>query len=106
MSEPLDLIMEGTPNPNAAKFTLNRIVARQGATYRLPAPPVGGAQAGEAARADLPWIKRLLAIGGVTQVFCLNNFVSITKTPEADWGVIGPEAERILRDAFANPQGG
>jgi hypothetical protein len=101
MSEPLTITAQGTPNPNAAKFTLNRVVAAQGRTYRLPAPPTGGAQAGEASGAEAEWAKRLLGIAGITQVFALNNFVSITKTPEADWTVLGPEVERILRDTFA-----
>ena len=34
MSTPLEISVQGTPNPNAAKFTLNREVAAQGTTYR------------------------------------------------------------------------
>ena len=34
MSAPLEISVQGTPNPNAAKFTLNRAVAAQGTTYR------------------------------------------------------------------------
>ena len=89
MNEPLTITVQGTPNPNAAKFTLNRVVATQGRTYR------------DAASATADWAKRLLGVGGVTQVFALNNFVSVTKTSEADWNVIGPEVERILQDTFA-----
>ncbi len=89
MSEPLDIIVQGTPNPNAAKFVLNRTVATQGTTYR------------DAAASEVAWAKQLLAIAGVIQVFALNNFVSINKTPEADWNVIGPQVERILQDTFA-----
>lgn len=89
MADPLEISMQGTPNPNAAKFTLNRVVAAQGKTYRDPA-------------ADGPeWAKRLLGVAGVTQVFAVNNFISVSKTPEADWGVIGSRIEGILREAFA-----
>ena len=89
MTEPLEIAVQGTPNPNAAKFSLNRIVAAQGKTYR------------DAASADAAWAKALLAIPGVTQVFAINNFVSVNKRPEADWSVIGPQVDTILRQAFA-----
>ncbi|MBI4003903.1 MAG: NifU N-terminal domain-containing protein [Candidatus Omnitrophica bacterium] len=89
MAEPLEIVAQGTPNPNAAKFTLNRVVAAQGKTYRDPAA------------ADAAWAKQLLTIPGVTQVFAINNFVSVNKRPEADWNVIGPHVERVLRETFA-----
>ncbi len=116
MTEPVDIIVQGTPNPNAAKFTLNRTVATRGTTYRLPAPPPkalvggpatpkpgesGGAQAGDPATADTPWAQQLLAIPGVTQAFAMNNFISVTKRPEADWNQVGPQVEAVLRQAFA-----
>jgi len=101
MAEPLEMTVQATPNPNAAKFMLNRTVAAQGVTYRLPAPSAGGAQAGDAASAGSPWAEALLRIAGVTQVFALHNFISVTKTPEASWDVIVPQVERTLQEAFA-----
>ena len=89
MPEPLDISVQGTPNPNAAKFTLNRVIATQGTTYRDPAA------------ADTEWAKQLLAIPGVTQVFAINNFISVNKTSEADWNTIGPQVERVLHSVFA-----
>ena len=99
MSDPLEISIQGTPNPNAAKFTLNRVVAAQGTTYRLPAAP-GAAQAGHAAAADATWAKELLSLVGVTQVFTVNNFISVTKAPEADWNVLAPQVEAVLQRAF------
>ncbi len=90
MAEPLTIDAQGTPNPNATKFTLNRVVASQGATYRPPADAAAPA-----------WVQALLVLPGVTQVFTLNNFVSVNKTPEADWSVVGPQIEQALRQAFA-----
>ena len=88
MTEPLQISAQGTPNPNAAKFMLNRTVATQGTTYKT-------------ATDDAPaWAKALLAISGVTQVFALQNFISVTKTPEVEWNVIGPQVEQVLRRAF------
>jgi len=89
MTEPLDIVVQGTPNPNAAKFTLNRVVATQGKTYR------------DAANADTVWVQELLGTSGVTQVFALNDFISVNKTTDADWNVIGPQVDAVLRKAFA-----
>ncbi len=90
MTEPLELVVEGTPNPNALKFTLNRTIAASGKTYR------------DAATADAPWAKQLLGIAGVSQVFAVNDFISMTKRPEADWDVIVPQAEQVLRQVFSH----
>jgi hypothetical protein len=89
MSEPLEILAQGTPNPNAARFTLNRTVATTGTTYR------------DVTRADVSWARDLLTIPGVTQVFALNDFISVNKTAEADWTVIGPQVEQILRRALS-----
>ena len=89
MPEPLTITVQGTPNPNAAKFTLNRVVTERGMTYR------------DVAAADADWARRLLGIAGVTQVFALNGFISVTKTPSADWQDIGARVEGVLREAFA-----
>ena len=89
MPEPLAIAPSGTPNPNAVKFTLNRTVAAKGTTYR------------DAVSADAPWAKQLLGIAGITQVFALNDFISVTKTVDADWNIVGPKIEEILRQAFA-----
>ena len=89
MIEPLDIAVQATPNPNAAKFTLNRAVAAHGTTYRDAA-----AQAPE-------WAARILGITGVTQVFALNTFITVNKTAEGDWNVIAPQVAQVLQQAFA-----
>ncbi len=89
MTASLTIEIQGTPNPNAAKFTLNRPVAARGVTYRDPA----------AAEAD--WARQLLALPGVTQVFGLGNFISVTKTADADWAALAPQVEQVLREVFA-----
>ncbi len=89
MSAPLEISVQGTPNPNAAKFTLNRTVAAQGTTYR------------DAGSAEAAWAKQLLGIAGVTQVFALNDFISVNKTAEPEWNTIAPQVEQVLKQAFA-----
>ena len=85
MAEPLQVSVQPTPNPNAAKFTLNRVVAQQGSTYR------------DAAAAPEAWAREVLGIAGITQVFALQNFISVTKTPEAAWAAIIPQVEQVLQ---------
>ena len=85
----LDIAAQPTPNPNAVKFTLNRQVAAQGKTYR------------EAAAADAPWAKQLLSLPGVVQLFAVNDFISVSKAPEADWAGLVPQIEAVLRQTFA-----
>ena len=91
MAEPLVIDIQATPNPNAAKFTLNRVVAAQGTTYRLPAAPA----------AQPEWAQRLLGIPGVIQVFALNTFITVSKSPDGDWNAIAPQVEQVLNEAFA-----
>jgi hypothetical protein len=105
MAEPLQITVQGTPNPNAAKFTLNRLVAAQGTTYRATAgaeaASPGSPGAGQAAAEQPAWVRQALAIPGVIQLFTLQQFISVTKAPEAEWGAIIPAVERVLQQAFA-----
>ena len=81
MTEPVGISVQGTPNPTAAKFTLNRTVATQSTIYR------------DAASAEAEWATQLLQIPGVVQVFALKNVVSVNKSPDAEWNVISPQEE-------------
>lgn len=89
----LRIEVQPTPNPNAAKFVLDREVAARGTTYRDPAA------------AEPAWAHRLLAVPGVAQVFALNNFISVTKYPDAGWDGIVPQVEQILQETLSQ-QGG
>ena len=42
----------------------------------------------------------LLKIDGVTSIFMTADFVTLSKSPDADWAVIEPEALAILEAAF------
>ena len=83
------MLVQATPNPNALKVTVNRVVAPRSVTYR------------DAAGAEAPWARELLGITGITQVFALNNFLSITKASGIEWETIVPQVEAIVKRAFA-----
>jgi hypothetical protein len=76
----IDVKPEPTPNPNAVKFTLDRpAVEGRSQTFRTGSDP-----------AESPLGARLFALDGVTNVFMVSNFVSVTKEDEADWNELVP----------------
>lgn len=88
---PLTVRAEPTPNPDAMKFTLNRIIVdgRHGETYTT------------AEQAFLsPLARRLLALPGVAGVFLLRDFVTIKRAPGADWSPLSTAVETALREHF------
>ena len=65
-----------TPNPNATKFTLDITLDSM----------FNAASAGEAA--TIPFAAAVFAAGGVSTVFGVNDFVTVTREPGAEWGPI------------------
>lgn len=64
-----------TPNENAMKFTLNERPLESGSKT------FGDA----AAAAAHPIANAIFGLGAIKQVFMVNDFVTVTKLPEADW---------------------
>ena len=95
MAEPLTVEVQPTPNVNALKFVVNRrLTAGRSQTYRTA----------EDAAAS-PLAASLLAIPGVVQVFVLNDFITLTRAPGADWGPIVEQAERLIREHLSKTEG-
>ena len=67
--------MSTTPNPDAMKFTLD---------VQLPAM----INASTAADATTPFERDVLAVSGVANLFGVNDFVTVTRRPGADWDAI------------------
>ncbi len=90
MSEAIAVDVQPTPNVNAMKFVLSRrITEGRSQTFRSPEEA-----------ASSPLAKALFAIPGVVQVFFLNNFITLTRTPEADWPEIISQAETLIQTHF------
>lgn len=88
MADPLTVDVQPTPNVNALKFVVNRrLTEGRSQTYRT---------ADDAAAS--PLAASLLAIPGVVQVFILNDFITLTRAPGADWETIVAQAERLIRE--------
>ena len=79
-----------TPNENAMKYTLNCNAIESGhKTY-------SNAEAAE----DSPVAKALFAIDGVTQVFLMADFISVTKKPEAKWSSLEAPIIDAIKAAY------
>ncbi|CAN5699083.1 hypothetical protein BH23GEM10_BH23GEM10_08590 [soil metagenome] len=80
-----------TPNPNAGKFTADRVIVEGKASrsfYDL-----------QQATSD-PIASALFELPGVASIFMVEDFVTVTKHPDADWGEMIPRVietmERLL----------
>jgi scaffold Nfu/NifU family protein len=62
-----------TPNPDATKFTLD---TRLDAMFNA---------ANSEQAASIPFAAAVFAAGGVAAVFGVNDFVTVTRQPGADW---------------------
>jgi hypothetical protein len=79
--------VQSTPNPNAVKLVLDRVISPVAQSFRSGSDTGGNEVAG-----------LLLALKGVVAVLLLNDFVTINKSPEARWTDITRRAKRILGD--------
>ena len=80
--------IQPTPNPNAAKFILDRPVSEQ---------PISFFDAGAAQ--GHPLAEQLFGIPGVASLLLLGDFITVNKTPGAAWAEITPRVEAVLAGA-------
>ena len=82
------LEIQPTPNPNAAKFVLDRPVTQQPMSFF-----------NSSAANDYPLAKSLFAIPGVSSLLMLGDFITINKSPEARWADIKAKVEKVLAES-------
>jgi hypothetical protein len=80
-----------TPNPNAGKFTLNRKVIEGKASRSFY-------NAEDAA--DHPAAAALFELEGVVSIFMVDDFITVTKSPDADWQVLIPKVQVTIEQAY------
>jgi hypothetical protein len=78
--------IQPTPNPNAAKFVLDREISERPVSFLSPAEGAGH-----------PLASQLFMINGVTSVLLLGDFVTINKSAGAEWKQIADKAKEILQ---------
>jgi hypothetical protein len=77
--------VQPTPNPNAAKFVLDRPVSEQPISFFNAAASVGH-----------PLATRLFAIEGVQSLLLLGDFITVNKAPNAEWKEITRAVKKVL----------
>jgi len=77
--------VQPTPNPNAAKFILDREVSSQ---------PISFFSAESAKNHALA--KRLFAIEGISSLLFLGDFITINKNADSDWKKITSLARKVI----------
>ena len=78
--------IQPTPNPNAAKFVLDREISNAPISFLNPAQGK-----------DHPIAAQLFDIKGVTSVLILGDFVTINKDLHVKWAEITPKVQEILQ---------
>ena len=86
----VEVSVSTTPNENAMKYTLNCNSIESGhKTY-------ANAEAAE----DSPVAKALFAIDGVSQVFLMADFISVTKKPEVNWSNLKVSILEVIKSSY------
>jgi hypothetical protein len=86
---PAQVRLDGTPNPNSLKITVSVPVSAKPSTFGSPA-----------AAESNPLAKKLFEVPGVTSVFMISNFVTVTKDPAVDWDSISDRLGDIVASHF------
>ena len=87
-----DITVEGTPNPNAAKFVVEGAALGAGGRSYFDASEVG----------DDALAVRLFAVDGVRALLIVDNFITVTKSDEVAWNDIVEEITWVIRDTLGS----
>jgi NFU1 iron-sulfur cluster scaffold homolog, mitochondrial len=79
------LDVQPTPNPDAAKFILDRRIAEQPTSFFSSESADGH-----------PIAKQLFEIPGVSSLLFLGDFVTVNKSPQAAWSRVTPAVRKVL----------
>mgnify|MGYP003493734908 CR=1 FL=1 len=79
---------EDTPNPNALKFLPGSLVSQRPVFITIRED------------SSSPLAKKLFDLGAIEAVFLGADFITITKTDDADWSVMKPQVIMVIMDHF------
>ncbi len=89
---PVQLSAEMTPNPNTVKFIVDQHFLESG-SYDFP----NKEKAKDSALAE-----KLFEVENVAGVLIGTNFITVTKTPHAEWQIVAPLVANTIQDFFAS----
>ncbi|MBW7474773.1 NifU N-terminal domain-containing protein [Paenibacillus oenotherae] len=87
----IEINPQETPNPNAMKINANQTI--------FEGPRSTSLKAGD--ETDHPLARALLSIEGVDNIFGIRDFVTISKTADAQWDAILPKVEEAFKAVYA-----
>jgi len=87
-----DITVQGTPNPNAAKFVVS------GATLGTKSRSYFG----ESEIGDDSLAARLFGVDGVRALLIVDNFITVTKADEVAWDDIVEDITWIIGEALGS----
>jgi Fe-S cluster biogenesis protein NfuA len=83
------IYFEQSPNPNSLKFVINYFIVPEGTSYDFP---------DRESAADAPLASALFNFSYVKRVFYMNNFITITKSPDVEWLEIRDELKQFIKN--------
>lgn len=87
-TEPIEITIQPTPNPNALKFILNREVINEGKiSFKTP----------QDCR-DIPLAAALFDLRGVDQIHFFQNVITISKFSFEDWDALEPAVQTSIEN--------
>ncbi len=86
----VNIYTEGVPNPNSMKFVLNAVLLPEDLAAR-DYPNVESAT-------NSPFVEEFFKFSFVERVFIAKNFITVTKSPEADWIEINPVIRNFIKN--------
>lgn len=94
MSEKIKIYTEGTPNPNALKFILDKVILESGSA-NFP---------DKKSSSSSPLAQKLFELPYVKEVFFGRDFITISKTPESSWDNIYDSLLKVINNHFESGQ--
>ena len=88
MSNPVQVSLEFTPNPNTLKFVVSTALMPRGACNFSKRSEAEGKS---------PLALSLFDVPGVAAVMIGSNFVTITKAPEGDWDIVAEKVPQAIQ---------
>lgn len=92
MPEEIKIFTEGTPNPNALKFVLDKTLVEKGSLNF----------ANKEKAQNSPLATKLFKINSVKEVFIGQNFITITKDENSKWDNIYGKIEDVINKHFVS----
>ena len=87
-----DITVQGTPNPNAAKFVVDGASLGAGGRSYFAADEVG----------DDELASRLFGVEGVRALLIVDNFITVTKSDEVTWDDIVEDIMWVINEALGS----